>query len=168
MIEVHGEVDQNHFNSEVFQGSQISNQQCYSFFKVIDNLNNSKFNTTAWFKFQAEKKFEYDEDYKKPIILPTEFKWLLKYNWERLINLSLIHINKVAMDMLRVKNTEDEIIISDAFIYIMKLAATRSHYQRLNLFEYSQEEVRKWIEISKRWRGRGNCHPNSVFGSGRV
>jgi hypothetical protein len=99
------------------------------------------------------KKFEYDERICKSILeIPTGFKWLTKYNYERPVDLSIVHIKKVVDDIQgRIHNKEDKINITDAFIYILKLAKHRNHFQRLNLFEYMQEEIRKWIETRKKF-----------------
>jgi hypothetical protein len=69
MIEVPGEADQNYFSnifngsqiSKEFKGSQINQQQWYSFFTMIDKINNSKFDTLLWFQVQNKKCFKIKE-----------------------------------------------------------------------------------------------------------
>jgi predicted DNA-binding protein (MmcQ/YjbR family) len=77
------------------------------FFTIIDKLNNSKFNATASFRFQNDKKFEYKlEDYKVKM-------YALNYEGDKSIKISLRYADNLIDTIARLKYEEDKKALMD-------------------------------------------------------
>jgi hypothetical protein len=153
MIEVHGEVDQipisEVFNgskiSEEFESSQISNQKRYSFFKMIDMINDNNFNPITWFRGDDKGIFEYD-DYQ--IDEETQKRKMLLYESldDKPLMLSASYARNLIENLKRIKKSVTYLEYFDCAVYVIEVAKRIAHKMRIIILENAYREFQEAIE----------------------